>query len=65
MERYQNKIDGECYNCGHTILTSIVSDDICGDICPRCGEEQVEADTIEYWYKSKLVTWNIIQLKSN
>ena len=48
MEWYQNKINGECYNCDHKILTSIVSDDICGDICPRCGEEQIEADTIEY-----------------
>jgi hypothetical protein len=40
MEWYQNKIDGECYNCGHTILTSIVSSDICGDICPRCGKNK-------------------------
>lgn len=48
MEWYQNKISGECWNCGHHTLTSIVSDDICGDICPNCGEEQVEPHTIEY-----------------
>ena len=45
MEWYQNKVNGECYNCGHSTLLSIVSDDINGEICPRCGEEQVEPDT--------------------